>query len=175
MIEATKSALQAHWKTAEEGKGQWLPQEYGPQWWEPAHERSLHMLLEELDAEFKKAKGSDESEDTELEDVQADLATANDEIEALQQKLEEAEKREEFLKKDKEELRVRLDDALNKSAGVLEHGPIHEKKPRKPRAKKGVVATDGTFPEPVAFIPPPLVMPAVTIVLPPPPPFYKPE
>ena len=160
MIEATKSALQAHWKTAEEGKGQWLPQEYGPQWWETAHERSLHMLLEELEAEFQKAKESDEDND-----LQADLATANDEIEALQQKLEEAEKREEFLKKDKEELQTRLNDAL---------GPIPEKKPRKPRAKKGVVATDGTFPEPVAFIPPPLVMPAVTIVLPPPPPFYKP-
>lgn len=135
LLSAIKDALKNHWRAVigePEVKAQWMPQEYGVQYWEPSHERSLHLLLEELetviDVELKAKddkierleKNTASSDD--LKAAEEELKQRNIEVEALEAtkgrlelQIEELTASNTFLTRHNEELQGRLNDALEVS------------------------------------------------------------
>lgn len=132
LLSAIKDALKNHWRAVigePEAKAQWMPQEYGVQYWEPSHERSLHSLLEELEATLEKELwGRDEEierlkknavSSDDLKAAEEKLKQRNIEVEALEAtkgrlelQIEELTSSNTFLTRHNEELQGRLNDAL---------------------------------------------------------------
>lgn len=132
MLSAIKDALKNHWRAVigkPEAKAQWMPQEYGVQYWEPSHERSLHLLLEELETTLEKELRERDEEIERLENdtcssddlkaAEEELKQRNIEVEALEAtkgrlelQIEELIANNTFLTRHNEELQGRLNDAL---------------------------------------------------------------
>ena len=132
LLSAIKDALKNHWRAVigePEVKAQWMPQEYGVQYWEPSHERSLHLLLEELETTLEKELRERDEEIERLENdtcssddlkaAEEELKQRNIEVEALEAtkgrlelQIEELIANNTFLTRHNEELQGRLNDAL---------------------------------------------------------------
>lgn len=134
LLIAIKDALKNHWRAVigkPEAKAQWMPQEYGVQYWEPSHERSLHLLLEELETTLEKELRERDEEIERLENdtcssddlkAEEELKQRNIEVEALEAtkgrlelQIEELIANNTFLTRHNEELQGRLNDALEVS------------------------------------------------------------
>jgi len=134
LLIAIKDALKNHWRAVigkPEAKAQWMPQEYGVQYWEPSHERSLHLLLEELETTLEKELRERDEEIERLENdtcssddlkAEEELKQRNIEVEALEAtkgrlelQIEELTANNTFLTRHNEELQGRLNDALEVS------------------------------------------------------------